>query len=228
MKSPNVFEIQYLKSGFNSQRMYPNESLISFLGTNYFHLSKEDRGEIKILELGCGSGANLWMIAYEGFNTYGIDFSQAGIQYCKEMLERRNVTAFLKKEDMTNLSFDDLTFDVIIDVVSMQHLTYDQHIICYNEIYRCLRPKGKFFSYHLGENSISLKSSKQMIDHCTISNIEKGFPLAENGQTCFISANEVRKELGKIGFEHVVIDKVIKSYSDQTQYIEYLGIVAEK
>jgi cyclopropane fatty-acyl-phospholipid synthase-like methyltransferase len=224
----HIFEEQYQELGFKSQRTYPNESLVAFIKSKFFNIKLEDRKKIKVLELGCGSGANLWMIAEEGFDTYGIDSSPTGLEYCKKMLDKWTVSAILKLEDFTSLSFDNEYFDVIIDVVSTQHLSYLQHKKCYKEVYRCLKSKGNFFSYHLGENSISLKSNDEMIDHCTVKEVKNGFPLANNGQTCFISANEVRKELKVAGFAKVVIEKLIRSYSNQTQYIEYLSIVAEK
>lgn len=224
----NNFEKQYQEMGFAAQRRYPNESFLSFLGINYFVLPQEKRRKMKVLELGCGSGANLWMVAREGFDTYGIDFSQTGLQYCEQRLKEWGVSATLIPGDITDLPFEDNEFDLIFDVVSMQHLSFEQHYQCYKDIFRCLKPNGKIYSYHLGENSISLKSAKEMIDHCTVKNITKGYPLATNYQTCFLSANEVRRALSDIGYENIVIEKVLRSYSNQTMYIEYLSVVAEK
>ena len=223
-----VFEKQYIEDGFSSQRKYPNESLLAFIGSNYFKLSLEQRKEIRILEIGCGSGANLWMVSKEGFDAYGIDHAPTGISLCNKMLEKWGCSATLKQDDMTKLSFSDKYFDAIFDVVSMQHLTMKQHEVAYTEIFRCLKNGGKFFSYHLGENSVSLKSTNDMVDHCTVSNIEHGYPLANNGQTCFISANEVRNYLSMSGFTSVNIEKATRSYNNQQSYLEYLSIVAEK
>lgn len=224
----NVFEYQYIEKGFESQRKYPNESLLGFLASNYFHLEREERKSIKILELGCGSGANLWMLAKEGFDAYGIDFSQTGLKFCGEMLDSWGVCATLSHGDMTKLSFSDGYFDSIVDVVSMQHLTFEEHLDAYREAYRCLSNGGTFYSYHLGENSISLKSTDEMLDHCTVSNISSGFPLENNGQTCFISANEVRFLLSEVGFKNIVIEKNTRSYSNQVNSLEYLSISAIK
>ncbi len=227
-KHTNVFEDKYASGGFSSQRRYPNEALLSFLGSNFFGLSKEERTQLKVLELGCGPGGNLWMVAHEGFDAYGIDLAETGIEICDKRLSHWGVTANLRHGDMTDLPYKDSFFDVIFDVVSMQHLNYKQHMEAYGEAFRCLKEDGLFFSYHLGENSISLKSTCNMIDHCTVENIADGYPLANNGQTCFISANEVRYMLGNCGFKGIIIEKVNRSYSNQTQYIEYLSIVAKK
>ena len=64
----------YEKSGFNAQRKYPNEELLRFMGRNYFYLPRKKRGNIRILELGCGSCANLWMVAKEGFSAHEIGY----------------------------------------------------------------------------------------------------------------------------------------------------------
>jgi ubiquinone/menaquinone biosynthesis C-methylase UbiE len=225
----NVFEKKYIEDGLNSQRKYPNEQLISFLAENYFCLTPSQRGEIKFLELGCGSGANLWMVAREGFDAHGIDFSKTGIEYCHGMLKNWGTNATLKVADMQNLPYENNTFDIIADIVSMQHLTYEQHLNTWKESYRCLSDNGRFFSYHLGESSLVYPQGLvKYIDHCTIDNIPDGHPLCDNGQTCFLSRNEVVNELQKIGFKNVSVDKARRTYENQLKFIEYLVITAQK
>ncbi len=228
MAPVNVFEQQYQAQGFASQRQYPNESFLAFLGSRFFHLPFEKRGSFKFLEVGCGSGANLWAVAKEGFQAHGIDLSPTGLDYCRAMLRKWQVTANLCLGDVTDLPYDTGALDVIFDVVTLQHLPFQAHFQAWGEIYRCLKNGGAFFSYHLGENSISLKCGAEMIDHCTVRNVSDGYPLANNGPICFLSANEARKSLSEIGFKSITIEKVVRSYSNQTVYIEYLVITAGK
>ena len=110
-----MWEKLYKKQGIKSQREYPNESLIAFIKQNIKKGSK-------VLELGCGSGANMWFLAKEGMETYGIDYAPKGIEYCKEILKKWNVEADIKVGDMRKLEYKNELFDAIVDIVSLQHV----------------------------------------------------------------------------------------------------------
>ena len=47
---------------------YPSETLIRFIARNFYNVS--DRKAINILELGLGTGTNLWFCAREGFTLH--------------------------------------------------------------------------------------------------------------------------------------------------------------
>jgi 2-polyprenyl-3-methyl-5-hydroxy-6-metoxy-1,4-benzoquinol methylase len=57
---------------------YPSENLVRYVGRNFYTV--KDRSAITILEVGCGTGANLWYLAREGFSVYGIDGSNVAIE----------------------------------------------------------------------------------------------------------------------------------------------------
>src|ERR1017187_8965032 len=59
-------EHAYQTMGFGAQRRYPNEELCRFMGRNYFSVEHDKRHNIRFLEIGCGAGSNLWMLAREG------------------------------------------------------------------------------------------------------------------------------------------------------------------
>ena len=50
----------------NEWGKYPSESLIRFVARNFY--KADDRFAVKILEVGCGTGANLWYMLREGFS----------------------------------------------------------------------------------------------------------------------------------------------------------------
>ena len=93
----------YAKQGFAAQRRYPNEELLRFMGGSFFGIDHSQRSEVKILEVGCGSGANLWMIAREGYEAHGLDFSLEALELCKTMLADWHVSAKLTAGSMASL-----------------------------------------------------------------------------------------------------------------------------
>src|SRR5882724_11279793 len=114
----NWYEQNYSAHGFIAQRRYPNEELLRFLGRHYFFEPRDRRSRIRILEMGCGSGPNLWMIAREGFDAHGIDQSIEGCRLCEKMLALWETTATVKAADMTVVPYPDRHFDAIVDVFS--------------------------------------------------------------------------------------------------------------
>lgn len=224
------FEKHYKESGFASQRRYPNEALIRFLAEHYFHLPRAKRRKIKILELGCGSGANLWMLAKENFDAYGIDVAPTGVKLCKQMLRFWNAPARIKLGNMRKLDFTDNFFDAIIDVVSIQHTDLAGHREVYGEVLRCLKPGGRFFQWHLGARSVSFsKGGGKRIDKLTIGSIvNPKVPFYGCGLICFLTPSAAQKMLLSAGFKDIKMETFTRTYKNRKQIIEYLAIQSQK
>ncbi len=224
-----LFEKKFQIDGFASQRKYPNEALIQFLAGNYFSIPKNKRFKIKCLEIGCGSGANLWMIAREGFDTYGLDNAPTGLKLAKKMLKSWGTRAHLRIGSMFNIPYPDNTFDIVVDVVTMQHADLKGHSRAYKEVFRVLKPGGRFFQWHVGSESVSFKKSGgKKVDRLTVDNIKNSnVPLHHNGLICFMDPVTARSMLGG-GFTGIMIDRVIRSYNNMQDKVEYLSIRAQK
>jgi ubiquinone/menaquinone biosynthesis C-methylase UbiE len=139
----NVFDKQYCERGMRAQRSYPNEALIQFVAANYFFLSQEDRCQLKILEIGCGSGANLWMLSKEGFDAYGLDSSEEALKLARNHLANKwGVSAKLAHGSFLDLPYPDDYFDAVVDVVSLQHLDLTSSSTALKECKRVLRGGG--------------------------------------------------------------------------------------
>ena len=125
---------------------------------------------IRILEVGCGSGANLWLIAKEGFDAYGLDASSTAINLAqKHITEKWGGTAKLQVGRFDNLPYDNDYFDVVFDIVSLQHLDLETSRVALMEINRVLKDKGLFFSYRFSDGSyMFMNSGGQFLDAATI------------------------------------------------------------
>lgn len=90
---------------------------------------------MKICDIGCGNGRNM-----EGHN---LDF--IGIDNCPEFIEiclKKGLN--VKEADVCSLPFKDNTFDGLISIASLHHLSgISRRIDAFNEIYRVLKPGGR-------------------------------------------------------------------------------------
>ncbi len=229
-KSASYFEEQYRLKGMRSQRSYPNEQLIQFLAHNWFSLPIASRRNIRILEVGCGSGANLWMIAKEGFSAFGIDSSPTAIELAADHLVGKwDVSAELKCGTVTTLPYEDGYFDAVVDIVTLQHLNLEDTARAFAEISRVLKSStGKFFSYRLSDHSvIYLNSGGSFIDSITVDNItDRELPLNNNGTTTFWSPGLAQMEYARHGLTIESIERFSRTYNSGRHYIEYLAITA--
>jgi SAM-dependent methyltransferase len=223
-----VFDQQYRARGMRSQRTYPNESLIRFLASRYFDRSVEERQAIRALEVGCGSGANLWMMAKEGFNTHGIDSSREGIALARRHLKDKwGVSASLAVGSFTDLPYADARFDLVVDVVSLQHLSLADSAVALADIARVLKPEGALFSHRLSDRSV-MREAGRHVDRATLDNIaDAGMPLANNGPTSFWSPALAGEMYGQVGLAVDSVERTGRTYANG-MFVEYLSLVGVK
>ena len=128
----------------NAWGKYPSEELIRFVARNFY--SALNRRDIKILEVGSGTGANLWYLANEGFDATGIDGSEVGVRKTIAKLKEESLEAEVRVGDVINLPFKDNTFDCVIDNECIYANSYEDSEKIIDGIWKVLKPKGKFFS----------------------------------------------------------------------------------
>lgn len=227
LEALHVFDDQYKARGLKAQRMYPNEDLICFMARFF---GREDKKNLKVLEVGCGSGANLWMLAKEGFATYGMDGSAAALAIAKRHLnEKWHVDATLVEGTFEEMPFEDESFDVVIDVVSLQHADLAMAHRSLGEVRRILKMGGYFYSYRLGDHSIMyLDGQSTYADPVTVDCIEGDLPLAGNRTVSFWSPGLVRIEYTKAHLDVEEIERRTRTYQNGAQLVEYLSIVSRK
>ena len=177
-----------------SPSFYPYDNVVSFV----FQNKPKDQlsNKIKILEVGCGGGNNLWFAAKEGFDVKGIDISEKAIEIAKNRFEKENLKGSFYVGDFLKLPFKDEEFDLIIDRCSTVCVDKKQVKIVIQEIYRVLKQGGKFF-YNTYSDKHSSYSEGTKLKNGSVTNINSG-SLAGLGDLCFYNESEIKKQFDKI------------------------------
>ncbi len=139
----------------NEWGRYPAESLVRFVARNYYKV--QSRESIRILELGCGPGANIWYMAREGFSVTGIDGSATAIRQARDRLDNEGLS------DHTKLLVGDIldvralvggdTFDAVIDVNCLQCMPLRTTVGIVADCRELLKDGGQFFSVMMATGS---------------------------------------------------------------------------
>ncbi len=118
---------------YHSQRtIYPNKALLD-------KISNRLKKGSKVLDLGCGAGVPVSkFLVNNGFQVTGIDFSKNMVS-----LARENVPAArFKKMDITQLRFEDNSFDAAVSFYALIHVPREKHAKIYRALLRILKPGG--------------------------------------------------------------------------------------
>ena len=67
----------------------PYGELVSFFYNSLCFIKNNDRSrKLRVLELGCRAGNNLWFFAENGFEVHGIDASETACQLAQSLAEK--------------------------------------------------------------------------------------------------------------------------------------------
>lgn len=213
---------------------YPYGELISifFYALKYLKTEKP-KDLIKVLEVGCGSGNNLWFIRELGFDVTGIDGSEIAIESARALFEKRNLNATLLQGVFGSLPFEDETFDIVIDRGGTICQTRAEIKQAWQEAGRVLAPSGLFISFLLNTShptAVQLALQPQLatkVESNCYTNIHIG-PLKDVGTISFITLDALT-EIFDFGTILSIHEHSLKSVfeSDEVSapcYCEYIVV----
>ena len=192
---PDVWEKEIYGQGKHLNR-YPFDSVVAFVYRNYPR--DKDRAAIKILEVGCGAGNNLWFAAREGFSVTGIDGSVSAINYAKERFLNEHLQGTFIVGDFTDLPFGNDEFDMVIDRGAIVCVNVEGAKKTIGEVGRVLKPNGLFF-LNLYSDRHSSYLSGTLLDDGFTTDIKDG-SLTGVGNLCFYGKKEIDKLIGNSWF----------------------------
>lgn len=201
---------------------YPAESLIRFIAKNFY---QADRPKIRILEIGCGPGGNIWYLSREGFDVYGIDGSPMAIKKAKLRLRQEGLRADFKIRDIVDLPYQDNYFDAVIDVECLYSNSKKDAEKILRALNRILKKGGLFFSRTFAKGTY-IGNSQKKVDDSEYINISDG-PLAGECLVRLMDNKQVKSLYGK-NFNIISIDKLEYTFGDELIKINELIVICKK
>jgi 2-polyprenyl-3-methyl-5-hydroxy-6-metoxy-1,4-benzoquinol methylase len=203
---------------------YPSEDVIRFMARNFY---RANRPEIRVLDVGCGGGANTWYLAAEGFDTYAFDGSPTAVEKAKKLVTSFGVSANIIVSDAANLPYEDGFFDAVIDSAVIYANTTENINRIFTECHRILKNNGLLFCTGLFNTETSGINSGKEIEQNTYADLTEGC-LAGRGTVHFFTREELELTINKNGFEVCSIDKLTRTDHDGKDTVSYFILIAQK
>ncbi len=217
------YEQSYAQKGLAAQRRYPNEALVRFVSGAHFE--KRNKKDLKILELGSGTGANLAMLVREGFQVYGLDFSPAAVALSREFL-RPIGKAQVLAGDMLRMPFASQAFDLLCDVFSGYCFNHSEYLAFLGEVARVLKPAGLFFFYTPCTSSDAFinHAPAKKLDQYTLNGIYRtDSPYSGNHYPFhFLDAAMADEIMATAGFKRLSLERITRSYNGLAENFAHL------
>jgi SAM-dependent methyltransferase len=152
------------------------------------------RADVRILEVGCAAGPNLWFAAREGFSVAGVDASAPAIAEARRRFEADGVDADLRVADFVELPFADASFELAIDRAAITCAGHGVARRAIAELHRVLAPGGRLFFNPYSDRHSSASGGTPGPDGVRVG-IDRG-ALTGVGQICFYSRADVESVFG--------------------------------
>ena len=122
---------------------------------------------MRVLDVGCGTGAQLAIYEQAGCEVYGIDLSQSMLRIARTKLSEQ---AVLTSGDATRMPFPDQAFDLVISSLFLHQLDAGVRSVALEEAKRVVHPDGRILlvDFHPGP----VNSMKGKLTEIFISSVE--------------------------------------------------------
>ena len=197
---------------------YPWDCVVSFV---YRHAPRDiPRNQVDVMEIGFGSGSNLWFAAREGFRVSGIDGSETAVNATLTRFAEEGLTGDLRHAEFPHLPFADNSFHLVVDRAAT---TCVPRQVCRDtilEVRRVLRPSGLYF-LNTYSSDHSSASSGQLEENGTRVGITEG-TLVDVGGICFYDESQIHEVIGSgwkiLNLNHMVSEDQVNAGSRHAEW----------
>lgn len=232
MKFQSQWEEEHKKREWGK---YPCDSVIRFIARNFYQVS--ERKSIRILDAGCGTGANAWYLIREGFDVYGFDGSESAIKKLKARITQEHLSnACLEQfvvRDAMEIDYETNFFDAVIDNSMLPYLDDASIVEVLQNYKKVLRQNtGILFCGGLHEiDGVYGLDTGTYLDiedankRWMIGKIQKG-RLQGGYYHNFFSRQRITDLFGEPGFRDIRIDYFTESHEDKTLNYKYYNVIS--
>jgi SAM-dependent methyltransferase len=152
----NLDPVWETKYAAGHEERYPWDAVVSFV---FRHAPRGcPRSEVRLLEVGFGTGSNLWFAAREGFQVAGIEGSPSAVARACTRFTEEGLDGDLRVGDFASLPFEDQSFDLVVDRGALTCVGHTVAARAIGEIRRVLKPGGRFLFTPYGAHATSAAS----------------------------------------------------------------------
>lgn len=204
---------------------WPNEELVRFfyknftLGGGSFLGDPPGNETIRVLELGCGTGANAQLFAAEEVPYVGIDGSPRAIEIARTWLQSQFFVGDISALTALGLG----TFDFIFDVGCFMHNEDRAEIL--TQAFVALRPMGRVFFTEICATTCSAFIDKHGCDPKTVTINEPPF---QNLPYHFFTGPELYSLFRTAGFVEIKVELLSRTYNNGTEFYDRYQVEATK
>ena len=145
MTQEKTWEKEYKNSKLITKKENPQKDVLRFL--KYYKKTKNtELKNLKILDLGSGTGRNTNYLASLGNEVIGLEIAPTAVNLAKERAKNMNLKIDYRIFNIgSEYPFEDNFFDLIFDITSSNSLNEKERKIYLSEVARVIKKDGYFF-----------------------------------------------------------------------------------
>lgn len=206
-----------LHANIKHQPKYPSSDVVSFVFKNF------KKGST-ILDLGCGAGRHLKFLAENGFECYGVDYSENGVKASELLLLEHKLKANLQVASAHKLPFESEFFDGILCYGILLYNPKELIEEAIKEMYRVLKKGSKVYLHLRGTEDYRFVNGEKLNEYEAI--VKETNPnrpaYGENGMKMyFVDEKEIKRMFAdfKITINHHKLYFDNYAYNDDNFFI---------
>ncbi len=155
-----------------------------------------------VLDIGAGKGRHAFFFAENGLQASAVDLADSSIELIRETAERTNIAVDARVSDMTELPYENHSFDCVICFHTIYHTDYAGMQKVIREIKRVLKQNGEAYITFNSKENVKYHKEKTVDGFTMIpaEGKEAGIP------HCYVNESDIKELLGD--FKIISMNKV--------------------